>query len=131
VHAYSENVADWQKSKIQSCMERVSLDISLKAICAQFDRYAKAKRSCTGTWAAEHEGKVVGFIAIEREGKSMALINRFYVEPAYWGSNVAPDLFHKAENIFRRNKIKTGFFARRIKSKGAGILCKNGLASHL
>jgi GNAT superfamily N-acetyltransferase len=74
-----------------------------------FNECAGSARGCEGIWVAEHKGKIVGFIKTSRHSSSDAKISYLEVHPGYWGSNVAPDLFHKAENMFQQNRIKRGF----------------------
>jgi ribosomal protein S18 acetylase RimI-like enzyme len=109
VSAYAVFVEDWQRRGEHSCIGPKDMKTLLGMAHMHFNVYANSATPCTGTWVADHEGKVVGYMMAKWHSSDRGEIRQIYVDPAYWGSNVGHDLFHKAEDLFRENDLKIAF----------------------
>ncbi len=72
------------------------------------------------TWVAEEDGKIIGFICIERDG----YINRLFTHPDYVRRGVATALLRRAEEWAKKRGIRRVFLS--ASRTGTAFYLKNG-----
>lgn len=76
------------------------------------DVYGK-ERDCF--YVCEHEGKVIGTIAVKEDDNVTALIRRFFVSPDFRGRGVGSELIAKTLDFCRKNEYQKVFFSGNTK----------------
>ena len=78
-------------------------------------------------YVCEHQGKIIGTIALKRDDEDSALLRRFFVNPHFRGSGVGSQLIAKALEFCKQKKYKKVFFDGNTKMhKVRALLKKNG-----
>jgi len=86
-------------------------DVGFEAYVAQtlYEFYKNYDNALDGVWIAEHQGKIVGFLALMHREPGQAQLRYFILDPQYRGIGLGSKLSALFMNHLRKNDYKNAY----------------------